>query len=183
MSLSYAILGYLSWKPLTGYDLKKIFQDSSFMHWSGNNNQIYRTLLQLSEEELIESELEHRESAPSRKIYTITLKGQEQLKDWVRSYKPEVPEMKKEILVQLAWAGNLEQDELDSMLCNYEEAIITHIILHKEKQQRGLYFPNRTAQETYLWDKISENMISSYENELEWVQTIRKDIRKEWNEI
>ena len=42
MSIHHAILGLLSWKPHTGYDLKKVFEDSAFMHWSGNNNQIYR---------------------------------------------------------------------------------------------------------------------------------------------
>ena len=44
MTLEYAILGLLSWKPFSGYDLKKIFSDSPIYYWSGNNNQIYRTL-------------------------------------------------------------------------------------------------------------------------------------------
>ena len=42
MTIKYAILGLLSWKPFSGYDLKKIFVDSASLYWSGNNNQIYR---------------------------------------------------------------------------------------------------------------------------------------------
>ena len=44
MIIDYAILGLLSWKPLTGYDVKRVMQDSPFLYWSGNNNQIYKAL-------------------------------------------------------------------------------------------------------------------------------------------
>lgn len=30
MTIDYAILGMLSWQPLTGYDIKKIIQESPF---------------------------------------------------------------------------------------------------------------------------------------------------------
>ncbi|MFZ3110044.1 MAG: hypothetical protein WA234_05080 [Rectinemataceae bacterium] len=45
MSIRYAILGFLSWKPFAGYDLKKLLSNSLSFHWSGNNNQVYGTLL------------------------------------------------------------------------------------------------------------------------------------------
>lgn len=182
MSLKHAILGYLSWKPLSGYDLKKIFQDSAFMHWSGNNNQIYRTLLQLSEEKAIESEMEHRESAPSRKIYTITECGRNLLADWVKNNRPEVPEYKNEILVQLAWAGESKVEDLDGLLLEYGEAIQTQIVMHQEKKRRAAYFPDRNELEDYLWNKISDNMIATYEKELEWVNEIRTDLKSRFKE-
>ncbi len=47
MQIDYAILGLLSWKPLTGYDVKRVMQDSPFLYWSGNNNQIYKALTKL----------------------------------------------------------------------------------------------------------------------------------------
>lgn len=53
MSIKLAILGILSWKSSTGYELKKIFEDSSFMYWSGNNNQIYKALLNIKPEVLV----------------------------------------------------------------------------------------------------------------------------------
>jgi PadR family transcriptional regulator AphA len=59
MSIKLAILGILSWETSTGYDLKKIIEDSSAMYWSGNNNQIYKTLVQLLGEELVTNEVQH----------------------------------------------------------------------------------------------------------------------------
>jgi DNA-binding PadR family transcriptional regulator len=49
MTINFAVLGILSYQPMSGYDLKKIMQDSVYMHWSGNNNQIYKALLELLE--------------------------------------------------------------------------------------------------------------------------------------
>ena len=47
MDVHTAILGWLSWKPASGYDLKRVFSDSEIFYWSGNNNQIYKALLQI----------------------------------------------------------------------------------------------------------------------------------------
>ena len=40
MTIKYAMLGFLSWRPLAGYDIKKLMVDSPVLYWSGNNNQI-----------------------------------------------------------------------------------------------------------------------------------------------
>lgn len=172
MSIKYAILGLLSWKPSTGYDLKKVFENSSIMYWSGNNNQIYKTLVQLLDEGSVTNEVLHQESAPSKKLYAITDKGVAALKEWVLS-TPELPEFKKTFLVQLAWADQLNEAELDGLLSRYEEEVNIQLLMQQEKARRGINSPKRTAREVYLWDMISENVISSYKNELEWIRKVR----------
>nr|WP_242835134.1 PadR family transcriptional regulator [Clostridium sartagoforme] len=67
MSIKLAILGILSWKPSTGYELKKIFEESSFLYWSGNNNQIYKSLIKMEDEHLVTSEIIHQDNSPSKK--------------------------------------------------------------------------------------------------------------------
>ena len=57
VSIKHAILGILSFKPLTGYDIKKIIQESSFMYWSGNNNQVYKALLELHDKGFVTNEV------------------------------------------------------------------------------------------------------------------------------
>jgi hypothetical protein len=42
MSIKHAILGFLSWQPSTGYELKKLFAESDTLSWSGNNNQRWK---------------------------------------------------------------------------------------------------------------------------------------------
>lgn len=175
MSIKYAILGLLSWKPSTGYDLKKIFEESSTMYWSGNNNQIYKALLQLNEEGLVTNEVQHQENSPSKKVYTITETGLKSLNEWVLSM-PKVPELRKTFLIQLSWADQLNDDELNTLLMNYENEIKMQIVLHQEKKRRGNFSPNRTSRETYLWSMITDNIISSFESELNWVQKLLKEL-------
>ena len=176
MSIKYAILGLLSWKPSTGYDMKKVFEESSIMYWSGNNNQIYKALIQLLDEGLVTNEVLHKESTPSKKLYTITSEGSAALKEWVLS-APELPEFKKTFLVQLAWADQLDSRELDDLLERYENEVNIQLLMQQEKARRGINSPKRTTREVYLWDMISENVISSYKNELDWIRKVRKEMK------
>jgi DNA-binding PadR family transcriptional regulator len=175
MSIKYAILGMLSWKPSTGYELKKIFEDSSFMYWSGNNNQIYKALINMQDDEFVTSEVIHQDGSPSKKIYTITEEGLKALKGWVVS-SPEAPEIKKAFLVQLAWSDMLSNQELGEMFSNYENEIKLQLIMEKEKYKRALHTPNRSTRESFLWEMISENIISTYNNELSWIRETRQKL-------
>ena len=175
MSIKYAILGFLSWQPATGYDLKKMFAESDMLYWSGNNNQIYRALVDLHKNGLVTKEVEHQESLPSRKIYTITTEGLAELKKWVQT-QPELPQLKNSFHVQLSWANQLDDQELDALLAAYEEEIYVKCKMMKEQERRSLFTPNRTPRETHLWAKITENWVAFYERELAWVRNLRQGL-------
>ncbi|GKU78992.1 DUF4180 domain-containing protein [Paenibacillus sp. L3-i20] len=175
MSIQLAILGILSWKSSTGYELKKIFEDSSFMYWSGNNNQIYKALMNLENEDLVSSEVVHQENSPSKKIYSITKEGLTELKKWLVS-SSEAPEIKKTFLVQLAWSDMLSNQELSDVLTKYENEIKLQLIMQNEKYRRALHSPNRSTRESLIWEMISENIISTYNNELNWVRDTRQKL-------
>lgn len=175
MSINYAILGLLSYKPLTGYDIKKIIQDSPVMYWSGNNNQIYKALVELLDEGMVSSRLQPQERSPSKKIYTLTDEGREALKKWVLTV-PEAPEVKKTFLIQLAWAENLNNCEMDELLSAYESEIKMQRIMLEEKKRRETFAPGRTQREVYLWDMIHQNIVSACDHELDWVQKLRSGL-------
>jgi len=175
IAIKYAILGFLSWRALSGYDLKKMFEPSIFLYWSGNNNQIYTTLVQLHKEGLVTSEIQHQASGPSKKIYTITAKGLADLREWVLS-APELPQLRNSFLIQLAWADQLKPDELDTLLAKYEYEVQMQLLMCREQRRRNQLNPARTQRETYLWQMISENWIAFYETELAWVQQLRAEL-------
>ncbi len=188
MSIDYAILGLLSWRPLTGYDIKKMFAGSAAFYWSGNNNQIYTTLVKLHENGLVTREVEIQEDSPSRKIYSITPKGKAELQKWLLS-EPEPPQLKNTFLIQLAWADPLSPEDLDRLLGKYEAEMQMQVsMLQAQKQQknadpsgkiRDAYInaaQARTPREAVLWTMIQQNWISFYENELKWVRSLRKQL-------
>jgi DNA-binding PadR family transcriptional regulator len=186
MSIELAILGLLSWRPLSGYDLKKKFADSLALPWSGNNNQIYTTLVKLHRDGLVTRKVEDPERGPSRKIYSITAQGLAELKRLTLA-EPELPQLRHTFLVQLAWADQLGPAELDALLAKYEDEAANRLILlqaqhpHWDAQAKGDAYATaaqaRSSRETFLWTAILEDGIAFYENELRWVQELRKALR------
>lgn len=175
MSIRYAILGFLSWKPFSGYELKKIFGDALSFHWSGNNNQIYGTLLELHKSEAVTIEVQPQEKLPARKVYTITEKGRAELRAWLCS-EPELPALRCLAHIQLAWAEGLSGTELDTMLASYERQLSDQVLMRHEMARRGGSAPARSPREKLIWKRMEERNISFYENELSWVQTLRRDV-------
>ena len=175
MTIKQAILGYLSWKPLSGYDLKKLFAESAAMHWSGNSNQIYRALVELHQEGLVVREVQSQENLPARKEYTITPTGHDALRRWVQS-TPDMPQLRNTFLVQLVWADLLTPAELDDLLAQYEEEMRVQVLMLREQAQRGHNAPARTPREMALWRAIDENWISYYETQQTWAHATRQNL-------
>lgn len=75
MSLDFAILGFLNYQPFTGYDLKKIFDNSVHHFWTADQSQIYRTLTRLTQQGLAQVQLVEQVDRPDRKVYSITPAG------------------------------------------------------------------------------------------------------------
>src|SRR5260370_41678899 len=79
----YAILGVLSYGPMSGYDIKKFIQQSISNFWSESYGQIYPILTQLTAEGLASSHTEHQDGKPERYMYTLNGKGREALQQWL----------------------------------------------------------------------------------------------------
>ncbi len=77
MSLEQGILGFLSMKPMSGYDIKKLFDMSASYFWPANQAQIYRTLKELVGEGLVELSECAKGRTVDRKVYAITDRGRE----------------------------------------------------------------------------------------------------------
>lgn len=177
--IRYAILGLLNWQPFSGYDLKKIISESQVFYWSGNNNQIYKALIRLHDEGLVTRQVQLQESLPAKKIYSITQQGRAELRRWVLSTM-ELPELRNAFLIQLAWADALTAGELDALLGRYEAEIELQLRMQRERSGPPVSVPNRTPREAYLWEKISENLLLTYQNQLDWVRRLREGLRKEF---
>ena len=175
MSLQHAILGFLSWRPLTGYDLKKLIADSDLFPWSGNSNQIYTTLVALRRDGRVEVRTEQQESLPPRKIYSLTEAGRADLLAWVQS-EPELPETRGTFLVQLAWADVLGAAALDGLIAAYERGVEGQVALCREQARRAEGCPGRTARERYLWRMAHESRRRAWEAELGWAHDLRRGL-------
>ena len=79
----FAVLGILSYGPMSGYDIKKFYEQSMAGFWSESYGQIYPILKRLAQEGLATKSVHKQEGKPNRHIYAITEKGREQLQQWL----------------------------------------------------------------------------------------------------
>ncbi len=113
MSLSYALLGLLNYTPMTGYDLKKVFDDSINFFWSAQTSQIYRELKGLEKKGCIVSTVKPSEKGPDKRVYSITGHGVSCLKEWLASMPDEIDEDNRNaFLVRVFLSSQIGVDEL-----------------------------------------------------------------------
>lgn len=111
MSLEHAILGFLQYHPLSGYDLKKVFDASVRHFWPADQAQIYRSLARLAEQGWASPEKIEQEVRPDRKVYHITDAGRAELRAWLALPLPPADHRSAE-LVQVFFAGQLSDHEI-----------------------------------------------------------------------
>jgi len=175
MDLRSTILGLLDWQPASGYDLKRIISGSEIFYWSGNNNQIYKSLLELQRAGLVTCQVQEQENLPAKKIYTISEAGRQELQRSLLE-EPQLPENHKNFLIQLAWAEQLSDAQVLELMTKYESEIAARLIMHQAQAQRNSRTPARSEREQYLWRRIAENLVQTYQAELDWVQQTRQGI-------
>lgn len=173
MSLEYAILGFLNYKPLSGYDLKKIFDTSVQHFWSADQSQIYRTLARLTEEDWARVEVVPQDDRPDRKVYHITQAGREALLAWLRGPLAIGP-MRNTPLVQVFFSGQLGDDEIKAHF-QQAKAMFEQILARYQAvpQQIHEYVEMvESPREVYFWLLTLELGIKSMQAQIEWADGV-----------
>ncbi len=106
MSLKACILGLLSLRDMTGYELNNTFENSVSYNWSSSRTQIYTALKSLDKSGLVESDLIVQVTKPNKKVYRITPEGKEYLEDWLMA-PAESRLAKDEFLVRMFFANHV----------------------------------------------------------------------------
>jgi len=115
MSLEHAILGFLNYEPMTGYDLKKIVDTSVAHFWPAVQSQIYKTLGRMEADAWVTVETIPQEPKPPRKMYSITETGKNELLRWLETPQPPA-ETRLAWLIQVFFAGNLSDEKIIALL-------------------------------------------------------------------
>jgi PadR family transcriptional regulator, regulatory protein AphA len=102
---AYAVLGFLTWGPMSGYDIKKTVEESTANFWCESYGQIYPILRRLTEEGLATRAARDPKSrgGRERQVYRITERGHEELRRWLRD-PTEPPTVRHELLLKLFFA-------------------------------------------------------------------------------
>ena len=98
-STDFAILGMLTIKPMSGYEIRQLMGQTVGHFWSESYGQLYPSLKKLEGAGLVTKRTEPGQKR-DKHIYTITLGGRERLQEWLAiAPRPQPP--RSELLLKL----------------------------------------------------------------------------------
>jgi DNA-binding PadR family transcriptional regulator len=130
-TLGYAILGLLSREDLSGYDLTRRMAGRLGYFWSARHSQIYPELARLEESGHVTHSVVEQTERPDKKVYKITARGLEDLKEWV--IRPPVPRPVRDELTLKAYSVWLADKEKASRLFREEQLRHEEQLAHYEE--------------------------------------------------
>ena len=178
MSLEYAILGFLNYRPLSGYDLKKVFDNSVRHFWPADQSQIYRTLARLAQQGYVEQEIVRGLDHPDRKEYRITPAGREALRAWLLNPLPaqdlRIPE-----LIQVFFAGQLSDEQALGLFERLAAGARATLAAYDQIPQPAEADARAAGmqRERFFWQLTLEYGIMSARMDLTWFEGVMARIR------
>jgi DNA-binding PadR family transcriptional regulator len=170
--LAHAILAFLNFSPMTGYDLKKYFEQSVAHFWSVTQSHIYKTLDSLEKDGYVESSIIQQVGKPNRKEYSISDAGRQKLQRWLITPLP-LPPTREAWLIQLFFAYANSNQEIVELLQARKEAIDARIQTYRQDAQAAIDTNARSignARIHELWQVTLDYGISYYEFERAWLE-------------
>ncbi|MFG2120709.1 PadR family transcriptional regulator [Streptomyces sp. NPDC048710] len=117
MSLKHALLGLLSERPASGYDLLKRFETSLANVWPATQSQIYTELTKLAGSGLITVAAE---GPRGRKEYALTDEGLAELRHWLTETRPQ-RNTRSDLLLRVFFLGVLRPEQARTYLTELVE--------------------------------------------------------------
>ncbi len=162
MSLQHAILGLLSYEPMSGYDIKSFMDNSISFFWSAQLSQIYRDLGSLEDKGYVFFQIEPQEGRPDRKVYHITAEGEQAFHQWMEKFPRSLTSaVRDEFAVRIFFGSRISKEELSFQLRRFikeqqaEIVSLAHVKKVIENYSRTKSTPEDEFYWTLLWKRSS----------------------------
>jgi len=136
----YTILGMLAIRPMSGYEIQHLMKQSTSYFWQESAGQIYPTLTKLLKEKLIIYRGENLNGKRRSKIYALTPKGLNTLKEWLPQKAHPRP-YRDEILLKLFFGKNMSLAQTNNLILkrkhDQEERIQELLTIKKNLEQQS----------------------------------------------
>lgn len=190
--LKIVILGFLSYQPQTGYELKQNIDHSTKYFWSAKQSQIYRTLKQLEKDGLLVSTIHPQEDRPDRRVYTITEAGMKEFIEWLEQPIMDAQYLRDSLLVKIFFSAYSDKEDLLTQLRLQQSLAHQEYIRLSEELKAGLAEnrPNLPASPLFdntflLWENVRQFGEMYYEMVQNWmeqtIQSIEENFIEETN--
>ena len=125
--LDYAILGLIQEQPLSGYAIRKLFEETALGNYSSSPGTIYPALNRLQKFELVKKSMQTKTGKP---CFEITTNGILILKNWFLKPIEKIEVVKKtdELLLRFGFMEALiEKEQRINFLKSFQDLLMTYI--------------------------------------------------------
>ncbi|MFC4117270.1 PadR family transcriptional regulator [Nonomuraea zeae] len=141
MSLKYALLGFLSTEPTSGYDLAREFGESLGWFWHASHTQIYPELRRLESQGLVTSTMTDDNPGKPKRTYQLTEQGAAELREWL-AQPVEYPPVRDAERVKLMFLDTAPveviREHLSTHRRHYEDLLAVYLRQLRE-MRRGVF--------------------------------------------
>ena len=182
--LKYAILGFLNYRSMFGYEIKQSMDGSIQHFWHSKLSQIYMTLKNLENEKLLTSEIENQEDKPDRKRYTITNLGKQELNEWLNSCLMSIPQNKDGLLLKLFFSSQVSKQNIIQELSLLRKLHQKQLTLY-QTETKDIISKSKTSSpdlkdDGILWE-ATRRMGEMYESMyIQWIDETIRSIQKKY---
>lgn len=174
-ALSLAILGITSLEPVSGYDIRKIFRATPMGHFSTSPGAIYPALKRLEESGLIKGQIEKKNILRPKRIYTLTHRGQEILKEILVQpvTHQDIVWRMEEMMLRFAFTGNFLGREQSLRFLN---ELAFHIDKYMPILQENLNIQRKLKNINGAY--AVEQGIAKYKATARWARRVIRELEK-----
>lgn len=134
----FAVLGLLAWRPMSGYDIKKLVEIGLSHFWSESYGALYPTLAQLVSAGLVSRRSDRGRGKRPRHVFSITPRGRGELERWLRG-PTEEPRVRNEVVLKLflspsrPWAESVRllEEHRTRQLASHEDFAASEVVLRR----------------------------------------------------
>ncbi|MET8569491.1 PadR family transcriptional regulator [Streptomyces sp. NPDC004783] len=116
MSLKYAVLAALLEGEASGYELSKVFDVSLANFWPATPQQLYRELDRLAGDGLIEARTVPQERRPTKRVFSLTQAGREQLSAFATEPTRRPAALRDEFLIKMQAMDGVGPEEVRALV-------------------------------------------------------------------
>ncbi len=181
MSLQKGILGLLTLKPMTGYELKSLFDNSINYFWTAQQSQIYRELGTLEGKGQVTSRIEPQTGRPDKKVYSITPQGDEALQLWFNTFPAKLSmAIRDEITLRIFFGDRIDPEELKYQLKRFikEKQGVLGVLRTMNEACKEYMTDIGRGKDVFFQRLTIKKGLLVFEAEVRWAEECIKDIEE-----
>lgn len=179
--MEFVILGLLSLRAMTVYELNKALERGVSLFYRASFGSIKAAINKMIEQGWVDIE-EKIENGRNKKLYHINQQGQQAFHEWLNS-EIEAEKVKEPALTRLYFMGFASATErinvLEKHVANLQQVLETLELIHQKSQ--SLKVPKGMEEVQYFQKLTLDYGLAFYKFNITWYQTLIEKLRKENN--